>query len=98
MIRDLLDKHPDTSIRVLFSACVVGIAISLVFAIWRIQLAVTENRELRAYTIKRDAELWPIIKEIRGNVDRNREFMGRVDDYMRRRDAEIAKRDGRSKQ
>jgi hypothetical protein len=79
MIRTLPDKNADASLRVLVSTCILGIAITLVYSIWRIQLATVAIREGREYAIRRDAEIWPIVNEIRDNVRTHREFMQRTD-------------------
>jgi hypothetical protein len=89
MIKTLLDREADARIRILVSACIVAIAITLGFASWRIQLASVAIREFREYTVRRDNEVWPIVREIRDNVQYHREFMKRVDEHLDRQQAEL---------
>lgn len=91
MIRALLDREADARIRILVSACIVAIAITLGFASWRIQLATIAIAESREYAVRRDNEVWPILREIRENVQYHREFMERVDKHLDRQDAELTK-------
>src|SRR5580765_2739916 len=75
MIKTLLDKNADASLRVLVSTCLIAIGITLVYSVWRIQLATVTIRisnqtirEIRDYAVRRDAEIFPLVHEIRGDV------------------------------
>lgn len=45
MIKTLLDKNADASLRILISTCVIVIVITSIYSIWRIQVAGVALRE-----------------------------------------------------
>jgi hypothetical protein len=91
MIKTLSDKDTDTSARILMITCAVGIAIALVYSIWRIQLATVTIREIREYAIRRDAEVFPLVHDIQDDVHRSNELMIEVGNHMKKQDDAIAR-------
>lgn len=90
-LRTMLDRNEPIAVRMIATTCIFVLVISVAYSIWRIQLASVEIRDLRAYIEKRDAEIWPIVREIRGNVNYYREFIGRADDFFKRHEDEPRK-------
>jgi len=70
--------------------CIIGIVIALVYSIWRIQLATVTIREIREYAIRRDAEVFPLVHEIRDGVKAVNTYAVRIEEHMKRQDRDLA--------
>jgi len=97
MTRTYLDRKTDATARILTITCAVAITIALVYSIWRLQLASTSIRlgnetirEIREYAIRRDAEICPLVHEIRDGVKAVNTYAVRIEEHMKRQDRDLA--------
>jgi hypothetical protein len=86
MVRVLSDRNASTTSKMIATGVAMVTVIALVFAAWRLQIASREMKQMSNFIYDRDKALMPIVDEIRGNVQRHREFMDKVEEYIEKRE------------